>query len=1247
MAAFSRELVSSKTGYISAGSSKELLGSGFKLMLMPTPSVQEAWGVAWSDPALRVPLFQVFFCCVRHLEKLSDLKDADEDPSFRALHCIFVCISLGISPAINGHNQQVATATRVKLAKLAVDTQLLHALARLVAAQTDSEAKGIKQLAAAARAGCPAVAPLHQEPTTRAASIDYSGTCIRACIEAAVGPDAERMRAVGLHDAITDSRAFPRLALSTLVLSGVAVELDEALTAAAATAAASRSAGGGSRGGGSGSSRGGGGGGGGGGAAGPVHVHREGMIKQIRRVASIIMQLWDSHTAAIQAVAAAAQQTTAATAEAARGTAGAATGGSTKSSGGNAISSNNNGSSTATTAPAAAAAEAAALPWVERMLSDASVQHFMLQHLVAQVAAADGGGGYGLAPRQLLLAPEPPIPESDAMRLEVPNDGSMHALMSFMGGGPQLPLLLLDTVYTSVAGWTVHARPNAASAAAGAAAAAGAGAGGCGCGSGNGSGAAPGSEPQWPPGAPWQARNVFALAEAGGHSGMLQRPGVPLRGMQGLLRRLVEVCLASLVPGLRRHQQQRGGSAAAAQLYTLATTQPTATGKAFPARGSLMCASRAVLLAFSNRCLKAQERQRLWLQKQQQQQQQQGGAAPAVCTVDPEPHGDIRALWRPLVRVAHACVDAAVVTGMDLGDCGFPKSGPTVSTADADTKAPNYNEAADALRFIERLMSPCGGLRLPRLPPRHGVLFTLLPEAPIALLTALESGYVPALERLLRALHRTEGSNRELCHKSVGGFGLFASHFRSFEPAWAGVFAYGQPTEVASLMATSATTMRLMMSSVVGVADMTWDPEYTDAALLTAKRRLPGEMAMRRRLIRGPNLLQGMLAWLADSVAPPSGGPQAGAAAAAAAPSGWAAADGAAAGLVPGGLWWQRRWRHAMAAPGNSNDGGGGAAAFDWGVPQPALQSLALCSFTLKRWFFWVARSGRNMCVMAQKVAASAAGRMPGPFPNPQTMALCLLPSDPAAQQNDDLEHLGAQARTALGAACTVFQAVPVIVHAHLQCKEFAEAARQRAASDSGSSAGPAGGAAAKAARAAAEAAEAEAEAWKRLLLDFSHASCLELVAEATELMNAPGASGVVRAEHARWALYALLHLAVAFPEDAARELQQYLVPSPFFTAGPSRPAAGPVPRVTADAALQAACIQVLGVQDTGSMAADFAMLARLVKAGRSEPRDMEALKAGFPKTVACTVGRRADALWARRVAALLPPLAMAGELGS
>ena len=61
----------------------------------------------------------------------------------------------------------------------------------------------------------------------------------------------------------------------------------------------------------------------------------------------------------------------------------------------------------------------------------------------------------------------------------------------------------------------------------------------------------------------------------------------------------------------------------------------------------------------------------------------------------------------------------ALVTGVDLGECGFDKSGEAAATADANTKPPLYNEAVDALRFIERLMSPCGGLRLPRLPPAH------------------------------------------------------------------------------------------------------------------------------------------------------------------------------------------------------------------------------------------------------------------------------------------------------------------------------------------------------------------------------------------------------------------------------------------------------------------------------------------------------------------------------------------------
>ncbi|KAG2434215.1 hypothetical protein HXX76_007941 [Chlamydomonas incerta] len=1105
-----------------------------------------------------------------------ELKDADETPSFRAFHCIFIAISSGLGPLMTGQLvPPVATATRVKVAKMAVDTQLLPALNRLVAALVDSEASGIKRLAAAARVNDPAVGPLNQEQTPRAATVEYCGVCIRAFIEAAMGPDADRLRAVGLPEAVASSGVLPRLARCMMVVSSVAAELDEALTAAAA---AGRPGG----------SRGASGSRGNGGTV--VRVHREGAIKQIRRVAAIILQLWDGHTAAIQEAAG-------------RGSAPAAGG---------------------------KGAEAATLRWLEGLLSDPCVQHFMLQHVMAQVAAADGGSCYGMPPRLVLLAPEPVLPESDAMRLEISNYDPFHSFMAAAGGGVDMPLLLLDLVYTVVAGWTVHGRPPAA-----AAAARGGGA--------DGSSGSAHQSLQWPPGAPWQARNVFAMVENGGHSGLLRRPQVPVRGMQGLLRRLVNVCLASLVPGIRRHlrelQAVRGGAASSvslASLYTPAHTEPTATGKAFPARGSLMCATRAVLLAFSNRCLQAQERQR-----QRQHLQQQGGVVPGS-SPEPEPQGDIRALWIPLVRITHACVDVAIVTRMDLGECGFDKTGPAFGAADADTKPAMYNEAVDALRFIERLMSPCGGLRLPRLPPAHNGLFTLLPEAPNGIWEPLDFGYIPALERLLRALHRTEGSNRELGHRSLGGFGLFASHFRSFEPTWAAAFAYGRPQEVASLMATSATVMRLMMSYVVGVADMTWDPEYTTGAVLAARRRLPGEMAMRRRLIRGPNLLQGMLTWLADSAATADSSP----AAAAAAAAGWAAAAAEApggappapGGLVPGERWWQRRWRQAAAAAtgGASSSTSSSSSAFDWGVPQPALQALALCSFTLKRWVFWMARSGRNLCVMAQKAAATASGSAV----SQHTVAICRLPDSPAAQADDDLDHIGTQTRTALGAACCVFRAVPVIVHAHLQCKEFAAEARQRADSSGAE-------AAAAAWRAAAAAAEAEAESWKHLLLDFSHASCFELVAEAAELMCCPVASRAVGGEHVRWALYALLHLAVAFPEEAARELKKHLVPSPFFSQGPSRPAAaGPVPRVTADAALQAACIQVLGLQDTGAIAAEFFLLGRLISNGRSEPADVESLKAGFPLLAPwCCVGKRPDALWARRVGALLPPPALAGEL--
>ena len=550
---------------------------------------------------------------------------------------------------------------------MAVDTQLLHALTRALAALVDAETKGSKQIVAAARIGDPNAGPLLQEQTPRAATVEYCGVCVRAFIEAALGPDAEKMRAVGLHRAIESSGALPRLARSMMPLSNVAVELDEALMAAAAAKAGGRAGGSRGTGGSSGSSS----------SSTAVRVHREGAIKQIRRVCAIVMELWDGHAEAIQAAAR-----------------------SEPSGGGK-----------------AGEAAASRIRWFEGLLSDPCVRHFMLQHLLAQVAAADGGSCYGMAPRQLLQAAEPMVPESDAMRLEVPNEDPFHTIMAAMGGGAEVPLLLLDCVYTSVAGWTVHSRPPPAAAAATAAGSGGGGGdGGSDCRS--GSGITP--DLQWPPGVPWQARNVFALVDSGGRSGLLRRPDVPLRGMQGLMRRLVDVCLASLVPGIKKHQQEQqrklGGKAGAsagttAQLYTIANAQPTATGRAFPARGSLMCASRATLLAFSNRCLQAQERL--------QQQQQKGGVAVGWGQALEPPQGDIRALWRPLVRITHACLDVALVTGVDLGECGFDKSGEAAATADANTKPPLYNEAVDALRFIERLMSPCGGLRLPRLPPAH------------------------------------------------------------------------------------------------------------------------------------------------------------------------------------------------------------------------------------------------------------------------------------------------------------------------------------------------------------------------------------------------------------------------------------------------------------------------------------------------------------------------------------------------
>ncbi|KAG2447337.1 hypothetical protein HYH02_007666 [Chlamydomonas schloesseri] len=1159
------------------------------LMSSLLPPIMEAWSTAWSDPALRVPLLQVFNACVRRLELLVAMEDAAD--SFLACLACFGGFCFGLGTMMAGHMvPAVATATRVKTAKLAVDTQLLHALARLLAAGAAAEAAEARRVAA--RPSNPAFAGYYVDPTPIAAMLAQCSTIIVGFVEGAIGPDVAALRAVGLHDAIAESGVLSWMARNAVTRLRVAADLDAALTAGAAGAGAAAAAG---RAGGSGGSS----------VRGEVRVHRNGMAKQARSSVSFLCELW--FKASMAAKLAAAQQSGSAASAAAA----------------------------AAYVPPYAGWLVPHIAWLELVLSGGCVQHLMLQHLVAQVAAADGGGGYGLAPQVALPAQLTDQDEAAAATLQAkwhdyPCDGWVGT--SRPGAGAQF--LFVDTIFRVLDMWTMGRpppppplQPPLAAAPAGAA------------GGGAAVASASGSEPQWPPGAPWQARNIFTLLGSGGHSGLLQRPGVPLRGMQGLLRRLVEVCLASLVPGLRRHQQQRGGSAAAAQLYTLATTQPTATGKAFPARGSLVCASRAVLLAFSNRCLKAQERQRLWLQKQQQQQQQ-GGAAPAVCTVDPEPHGDIRALWRPLVRVAHACVDAAVVTGMDLGECGYGHIGSS-EDADADTKPAMYNEAVESLRVIERLMSPCGGLQLPRLPPRHGGLFTLLPEPPLCLAMPLGAGYVPALERLLRAMYRTQGSKRDGCLKSVGGLGLFASHFRSFEPAWAGVFAYGQPMEVASLIATSAMILRnRLMAAVEGVADMATDPQPGEAevALASLKLALPGEMAMRRRLIRGPNLLQGMLAWLADSVAPPSGGgPQAGAAAAAAAPSGWAAADGAAAGLVPGGLWWQRRWRHAMAAPGNSNDGGGGAAAFDWGVPQPALQSLALCSFTLKHWFCLLARSSRNLLIYAVRSVEIGKGitHMPSVLPTRANKACCCMPKDAASQHNDDLHHVGVQTRTALGAACTVFQATVLIVHAHLQCKEFAEAARRLAASSAD----------AAAAQAAAAAADAAAEAWKQLLIDPQQGHMLSYMQIAVELI-AVGPPQDVKPEHAAWASCALMYLTAAFPAEAAAALFSAPITMPT-EAGDEDLGLPPgmIFKVPVDTALRSRYYKLVPAGKSEAARLCFGMVARVLAGAGIEAKDLEMLKAGFPAITGCTVGQHTDALWARRVAALLPPLALAGEL--
>eukprot|EP00198_Chlamydomonas_reinhardtii_P000509 XP_001689844.1 predicted protein [Chlamydomonas reinhardtii] len=184
-------------------------------------------------------------------------------------------------------------------------------------------------------------------------------------------------------------------------------------------------------------------------------------------------------------------------------------------------------------------------------------------------------------------------------------------------------------------------------------------------------------------------------------------------------------------------------------------------------------AATALLLALSNRQAQAQAKQRQW--QLRRREQATAFATPAVADT--------------------ACVEVAEACGIDLGDCGLDFAmGPP----------PVYVEAAVVLPALERLMSPCGGLRMPPLPAGHSGLFTLLPTPPPGQAAALASGYLPALERLLRALHRTRGSPREQCHVLLGGFGLYVSTCRHFGPMWAAAFAYGRPAEVASLAATSA-----------------------------------------------------------------------------------------------------------------------------------------------------------------------------------------------------------------------------------------------------------------------------------------------------------------------------------------------------------------------------------------------------------------------------------------------------------
>ena len=425
----------------------------------------------------------------------------------------------------------------------------------------------------------------------------------------------------------------------------------------------------------------------------------------------------------------------------------------------------------------------------------------------------------------------------------------------------------------------------------------------------------------------------------------------------------------------------------------------------------------------------------------------------------------------------------------------------------------------------------------------------------------------------------------------------------------------------------------------------------------------PREMAMRRGLLHGPNMLRGLLTWLADSAAG-----EAGAAAAAAA--------AAAAGLAPGECWWQRQWSRRLApqlgAAGPSGSSGtttnntntitatgsistssstssstatsstSSASALtcasDWGLPQPALQALAMSSFTLQRWLKSVSRAARHLAAKAHELALVVWDLAPG---DPLIKAACGLPSNPDQDHDDDCGHIGTHTRAAAGTARLVFQAAAPLVHAFTLCKEFADAARAREGSNSSSSGtagGGGGGVDTGEAKAVAAEAEAAAEAWKQLLLE-----CLPpCIASVVQLLCVGAGPQATDADFG-WLAHALLQLATVVPEELFGKLGDVIVP-------PS----GPRARMTVSKALGA--IMSLRFREVPGKEAELRVVTEALdvakavqdRSGRLAPGEREAMLAGCAATAgwrAMDSGAPAQPDWARRVGALLPPPALATEL--